>query len=448
MSRLADLRQAVSRFAGLEAAGEVISVRGPTVQARVPAAAIGDLCLITGRDGAPIPGQVISFQGDTCALAPFGSVAGLAPGCEVRSTGQPLRLPLSATCPGQVVDALGYPLGETRSMQFGRGELDPDAAPPSALERTPICRRLETGVRAIDGVCPLGYGQRIGLFAPAGIGKSTLLAMIARNASVDVPVVALIGERGREVNEFLREALGTEGLRRAIVVVATSDESALRRMLAARTATAIAEYHRAHGRDVLLLLDSLTRAARAMREVGLAAGEVPVRHGYTPSVYAELPRLLERAGTAIRGSITGIYTVLTAGEGEVDPLGEEVRSILDGHLVLDSRLAQAGVRPAIDLTSSVSRLLPALTSPLERESIAGIVRLLARVSRDRDLALLGGVPDAELARALTLEPELRAILTQSPGETLDRAALQADLAEIARRFQSTVGAESPPASLG
>jgi type III secretion protein N (ATPase) len=275
---------------------------------------------------------------------------------------------------------------------------------------------MPTGIRAIDGFCTLAYGQRIGLFAPAGVGKSTLLGAMARGAAVDVVVAALVGERGREVNEFITDVLGPEGQKRAIVVVSTGDEPPLRRAYAPRTATAIAEYHRSHGRRVLLLVDSLTRAARALREIGLAAGEIPVRHGFTPSVYAELPRLLERAGTDEHGSITAIYTVLTHEEAESDPLGDEIKSLLDGHIVLSSRAFRRGRRPAIDIPRSISRLAHRVRTESLNAAVMTCAAALERLERDRDVVLFGGQPDAALSAALRLEGELEKFLSQSTHE--------------------------------
>jgi FliI/YscN family ATPase len=268
-------------------------------------------------------------------------------------------------------------------------------------------------VRAIDAFCTLGYGQRMGIFASAGVGKSTLLAQIARTAEVDVIVVALVGERSREVREFIEDTLGPEGLRRSIVVVATSDDSALLRQTAPYTATAIAEHFRDAGKRVLLIVDSLTRMARAVRETTLAAGELPVRHGYTNSVYTQLPKLLERAGTATRGSITALYTVLTNQDDDIDPLADEIKSLLDGHIVLRKELATLGIQPAIDITTSISRLFTRLHAPEYQRVAQAAVRATGRFMKEREIVLLGGVPDAELNKILAHQHELLGLVRQN-----------------------------------
>lgn len=423
----------------IKMSGIVTAVQGAVVQARIPSVAIGDLCEITTRNDSVIPAQVIAFREDTVTLAPFDSTDGISPGAHVQTTGAVPSIPVSNSMIGQVVDALGKPLNfDTHVLSSpatlrGSGRSLSSAA-PNPLARKDIDQVFLTGVTAIDCLCTLGRGQRVGLFAGAGVGKSTLLGMIARNADVDVTVIGLIGERGREVNEFLHDCLGVEGLKRAIVVVATSDESSIRRLMAAKAATTIAEHFRSQGKRVLLLLDSLTRTARAMRELGLAAGELPVRQGYTPSVYTELPKLLERAGNDARGSITAIYTVLINSEREADPLAEEIKSILDGHMVLSPSVAQAGIRPAIDLTSSVSRVLSKVCSADKLSVIGTIVRALSRLKNDRDVVLLGGSPDAELKVALQMESELKTLLTQDPSTQPDYSSYSAKLNSWAERF--------------
>jgi FliI/YscN family ATPase len=293
-------------------------------------------------------------------------------------------------------------------------------------------------VRAIDTFCPIGYGQRLGIFAGAGVGKSTLLGMIARHADVDVCVIALVGERGREVQEFIHECLGEEGLARSVVVVATSDESPLRRLIAPQTATSIAEYYRAQGLRVLLLVDSLTRTARAIREVELAAGEPPVRQGYTSGVYTELPRLLERAGNDDSGSITALYTVLTTGEQDSDPLADEIKSILDGHLVLSQQVQLEGIRPAIDVLRSVSRLREKLQSEEVRVCMENLLTVLGRLRRDRDIVLLGGSPDPALRTALRIEPELKRFLSQRPKDHTTSKELHLMLEELSKHYLDTL----------
>ncbi len=420
--------------------GSLSAVRSNLAFARIPLAAVGDLCFIDRRSSPPLPAQVISFSEDLCCLAPFDSLVGVSPGAQVTATSQLPTANLVGDPRGLVLDALGLPLGgHTSEGQDSIVELALDAPPPKALAKRPIERQLITGVRSIDSLNAIGYGQRLGLFASAGVGKSTLLGTIARTAAVDVSVIALVGERGREVREFIDNCLERPGMRRSVVVVATSDESPLRRLLAPKTATAIAEWYRSRGLNVLLLVDSLTRTARAIREVELASGAIPVRQGYTTGVYSELPRLLERAGNDDRGSITAIYSVLTSGNEEFDPLADEIKSILDGHLILDPRIAQSGIQPSIDPLASVSRLAHKLYDPAYQRIRQTIISILARLRRDRDIVLMGGTPDPELAAALRVEPELMRFLNQAPNDTaLLPQSLKhaAELVENFERFKS------------
>ncbi|MBN8550408.1 MAG: FliI/YscN family ATPase [Deltaproteobacteria bacterium] len=422
--------------------GTVCAIKGALVSARIPLAALGDLCWIERRSKLPLPAQVVSFYEDLCCLAAFDSLEGITPGAKVRGSGGAPYAATNGDPRGQVLDALGGPL---RPASIGCPDpLEPlrmvlHAAPPNPLERRPITSQLVTGIRTIDALCPLGYGQRMGIFASAGVGKSTLLGMIARHAQVDVTVIALVGERGREVQDFIEHGLGPAGLARSVVVVATSDESPLRRLLAPKTATAIAEHYRDQGLRVLLLIDSLTRTARAIREVELSAGEIPVRQGYTAGVYSELPKLLERAGTNSCGSITALYTILTSGEEEHDALADEIKSILDGHLVLSSALARQGMRPAIDPLHSVSRLQEKFLDQRQLSQASTIQNLLSRLRRDREILLLGGTPDPELKAALQLEPDLMQLLTQAPNESSPLHETTHRLAAIVARFHSLRG---------
>lgn len=398
----------------VKSVGSVVGVRGPIVHARLPRAGLGELCYITTHLGEEIASQVVSFEEHYVALAPYSDIAGLAPGAKVTNTHSRPRIMLPQPLTGRVLNALGQDL--CSKSEGPPLEIELDSPPPSPLTRKPINTILPTGVTVIDTLCTIGEGQRVGLFAGPGVGKSTLLGMIARNASVDVNVIALVGERGREVRDFIEEALGAEGLKRSVVVVSTSDEAPIRRVMAVMSATAIAEHFRSQGKRVLLLVDSLTRAARAMRDVGLAVGEMPVRQGFTPSVYTQLPKLLERTGNDQYGSITAIYAVLSHADSESDPLAEEIKSLLDGHLVLNPELAQAGQHPAIDPLNSISRLFSKLHDSHYQNSAKSIRRMLARLKRDRDVLLLGGTPDEELARFLELEPTLRSLLTQRSDE--------------------------------
>jgi FliI/YscN family ATPase len=435
------LRSVIDEIRGasaLNVLGKVSAVRGQTVTAKLPSAAIGDLCYIEcGLKKSAVRAEVISLNEHEVTLACFDHTDGLSSGAEVRNTRRPLELLLQADPRGSILNALGEPLeGPARdhTLNCGTYSLPLRRNAPAALSRKPIDAALQTGIRAIDTCCTLGYGQRVGLFASAGLGKSTLLGMLTRNAAVDVTVIALVGERGREVNEFLEESLGVEGRKRAVVIVATSDEPSIRRTLAPLTATAIAEHYRAQGKRVLLLIDSLTRYARALREVTLAAGELPVRQGYTPSVYTELPRLLERAGNDHYGSISAIYTVLTETHGELDPLGDEIKSILDGHLVLTSEMVQQGIRPAIDLTQSLSRLMTKFVTPQEMQQRSLVAQIFARLRRERDILLLGGTPDKALQAMLTIEPQLRRFLSQSISEVVDPVESLTELQKILKQY--------------
>jgi type III secretion protein N (ATPase) len=317
---------------------------------------------------------------------------------------------------GKVVSPLGIPLNGPSNVGTCCEMRPLFSSPPLATTRPLIGKPLITGIRSIDGFCRLGRGQRMAICAPAGVGKSTLLGMIARRSEVDVIIVALVGERSREVTEFIEETLGSEGLRRSVVVVATSSDSSLLRQTAPYTATTIAEYFRDQGMNVLLIVDSLTRLARAIRETSLAAGDLPVRHGYTNAVYTQLPRLVERAGTSSTGTITGLYTVLTNAEDDIDPLADEVKSLLDGHLILSKNLATLGIRPAVDITQSISRLFTRLTSTTHQEYAHDIRRMLSRFLKEREIALLGGTPDRELHAIMEHQKSFCELLTQDDKE--------------------------------
>lgn len=404
----------------VEISGRVVAVRGVVVEATLPIADLGAICEIERSSGAPILAQVVGFNEERVTLAPLDSVAGVCAGLLVRVKQSGLELDPRALEPGRIVNCFGVPLEEaggvpTVTLSMRRWRVKNPV--PNPLSRRPIERQLFSGIKTIDAFLPLGIGQRVGLFAPAGAGKSTLLGILARNAAVDVVVVALIGERGREVREFLDDCLTPEARSRTILVVATSDESAARRYMAAETATSIAEYHRAQGRSVLLLLDSLTRVARALREISLAAGELPVRQGYTATVYSELPVLLERSGNDDRGAMTALYTVLMNGENEADPLSDEIKSLLDGHLVLSQAVAARGLRPAIDLAQSISRVASRLVPHDELVKIETINAAFARLKKDRDLAAFGGHVDEELKTLIKNEPKCIAQLTQTNQDT-------------------------------
>lgn len=426
------------RAAGIRASGTVLGVNGPLITARLPFAAIGDVCEID-RAGNPLLARIVAFHEDVAHLAPLDSSEGLHSGARIENTGMPLVVKLPLPLEGRVLDAVGKELQGAKTTKaatdYAAVTIERPAPPP--LDRPAIDTAMPTGLRALDAFCTVGRGQRLGLFAGAGVGKSTLLGMIARHAAVDVTVIGLIGERGREVGEFIEQVLGPDGLARAVVVVATSNESAARRAVAPLTATAIAEYFRDQGKNVLLLIDSLTRTARALREVGLAAGEVPVRQGYPPSVYSEMPRLLERAGNTGRGSITAIYTVLTNGEQESDALGDELKSLLDGHILLDPGLAERGVFPAIDLATSISRVHSRLHTRSELDDARVVRKAWSSLKRDKDILMFGGTPDPELRAALAIEDSLKAFLSQAPGDECHGDPSDA-AAEIAATYRSAL----------
>lgn len=413
--RLQALQQTVQSPTAARWSGRLLSVRGSLLYGQVPNCALGECCAVRRADGTSLRAQVVGFDQGVVTLAAFDSIHGLAPGSEIHPTAYEVRVPLDADLSGAVLRADGS-VAEARKRGPGSRAIRLDARVPTPTERVSAFNPFVSGVRGIDTLCPLAHGQRIGLFAGPGVGKSTLLAMLAQNAQVDTVVIALIGERGREVREFIDDHLQGEAGARSVLVYSTSDEAPMRRLLALQTATAIAEQLRDSGQRVLLLVDSLTRVARAMRDVALAAGELPVRQGYPASVFAQLPALVERAGITPRGAITACYTVLAQGEREDDALAEEIKSLLDGHLVMREEVAMRGVRPAIDYTRSLSRLATRLWTPRQAE-VARIAReTLAMVARDRDLVMLGGTPSDELKRALELEPRLLKFLNQKLDE--------------------------------
>jgi FliI/YscN family ATPase len=401
--------------AGLPAGdGQVTDVVGLLVSARCSGITLGDIVTF-GRPGAALPAEVVGFRGDEALLMPLGDLSGLSPGAPVTSTGGPLRFTCGPELLGRVIDGLGRPL-DGAAIDGEAWPVERAAVP--ALSRAAITRPLRTGVRAIDGFLTLGEGQRIGVFAAAGVGKSTLLTQLARTADADVIVLGLVGERGRELGDWMA-ALG-HARTRTVLVCATSDAPSLVRVRAASVATATAEFFRDQGARVLLLLDSLTRVARAQREVGLSVGEPPARHGYPPSAFALLPRLIERAGTAARGSITAIYSVLVAGNDLDEPIADEVRGIVDGHIVLDRRLAARGHFPPIDVPASVSRFFDRLTGVEQRTAAARARRWLAIYEEHRDLLQVGAYKpggDRVLDEAVARQPELDRFLTQGADES-------------------------------
>jgi type III secretion protein N (ATPase) len=423
---------ALPEAAPLAFRGRVVEVTGLVVRAAIDGVRVGEAVEIRGVGAAPLEAEVVGFRGGSASLLPLGDAAGVALGAEVVAGGRPSSVGVGPALLGRVLNGLGRPLdGAPLPARLARWPVD--RPPPNPLARPPVRAPLETGVRAVDALLAVGEGQRVGIFAGSGVGKSTLLGQLARGAAADVNVVALVGERGREVREFLEESLGPEGLARSVVVVATSDAPPLVRLRAAHVATAIAEWFAdVEGRRVLLLLDSVTRFARAQREVGLAAGEPPARQGYPPSVFAALPRLLERSGPRPRGVITAFYTVLVAGSDLEEPIADEVRGILDGHVVLDRRIAERGRFPAIDPLASLSRLMPRVAVPAQRAHAERARALLAAHERVRDLVTLGAyVPggDPEADEALARIGALEALLRQDAEERSRRDESLARLAE-------------------
>lgn len=419
--------------------GRVVQAGGTVMRATGLRARIGQQCRIFDpqapeADPAPLVAEVIGFAGAEVILAPYGPLQGVAVGAQVQALADAAEVPCGPALLGRVIDAFGRPLdGRPAAAGPGLRHTPLHADAPSPLQRRGVDAPLPTGVRAIDTALTVGEGQRVGIFAMAGGGKSTLLGMLARQARADVNVIALVGERGREVREFLDESLGEEGLARSVVVVSTSDRPALERVRAAYAATAIAEGFRAEGRRVLLLVDSVTRFARGLRELGLSALEPPVRRGYPPSVFAELPRLFERAGNDAHGSITAFYTVLAEDEDNSDPVAEEVRSILDGHIVLSRQLAQAHHYPAIDVLGSASRVFTRVAAGPHREAAARLRTLLARHAEVEFLLRVGEyqagsdpVADAAIERM----PAIRSLLQQRSDEATDFAQTLARLQEV------------------
>jgi FliI/YscN family ATPase len=414
--------------------GEIVSAQGSSILARIPQAAVGDLCWIDSREGVRKYGQIVSFNDNLFSIALFEDPDGICPGTQVRTRGTQPMIKVGPEMLGRIVNPLGLAIDEIEHEPRAVARSPLNNRPPPASGRPMIEEKMSTGVRVIDGFCTIGYGQRLGIFASAGVGKSTLLAMVARGAAVDVIVVALVGERSREVREFIEETLGADGLARSVLVVATSDDSSLMRQTAPFTATAIAEYFRDCGKRVLLIVDSLTRMARAIRETSLAAGEMPVRHGYTNSVYTQLPKLLERAGTSSRGSITAIYTVLTNQDEDIDPLADEIKSLLDGHLVLRKELATMGILPAIDITQSISRLFTKLHDPTYRKATQTVTHAMFRLLKERELVLLGGTPDPELECIIENQAQLFNLLSQSLRELCRQHESEEQVMELSRQL--------------
>lgn len=369
--------------------GKVTQVIGLTVESEGPDVSIGELCHIyPHKSNQPLMAEVVGFRGNKVILMPLGELEAIGPGCDVVGTGKPLTVQVGHELLGKVLNGLGQPL-DGSFLPSRMAHVSTNNVPSNPLSRPRVQEPLGVGVRAIDGLLTVGKGQRVGIFAGSGVGKSTLLGMVARNTSADVNVIALIGERGREVLEFVEKDLGPEGLARSVVIVATSDQPAMVRIKGAFIATSIAEYFRDRGMNVMLMMDSVTRFAMAQREVGLAVGEPPATRGYTPSVFALLPKLLERSGTGLKGSITAFYTVLVDGDDMNEPIADAVRGILDGHIVLDRNIANKGQYPAINVLASVSRVMKEIVTQEQLDAAAHLKRMLSVYKDSEDLINLG-----------------------------------------------------------
>lgn len=414
--------------------GKIENVEGMLLEMSGSKTSIGDIHMIYHeRENRRIPAEVIGFKEGRIQLMAYEDTNGLSSGSIVRSTNKRLKIPVGNFQKGRVIDAMGRPIfgepfGESDYCYVESNYINP-------LKRPPITERLDFGVKAIDGLLTIGKGQRIGIFAGSGVGKSTLLGMIAKNSTADINVIALVGERGREVREFIERDLGEEGKKRSVLVVATSDEPSMMRMKCPMVATTIAEYFRDQGQDVLLMMDSLTRFAMAKREIGLSLGEPPVARGYTPSIYTEFPKLLERSGNFKKGSITGVYTVLVEGDDTNEPIADTVRGILDGHIVLSRKLANANHFPAIDVNASISRLMSSVATERHKEIASEMRNLLSVYAKNEDLVSIGAYKEgasAQVDRALQKIEKINGFLTQRVDERFTNEDILEQMEEILR----------------
>ncbi|MGA2277293.1 MAG: FliI/YscN family ATPase [Terracidiphilus sp.] len=413
--------------------GQVLESVGQTIESAGPLASVGECCEIRDQFGRAHLAEVIGFRGSNVLSMPVESSEGIRFGNRVEALGVNPEIEVGPELMGRVLNALGAPIDDGPPLSLSTA-LPLDGVARRPMERVPIKTPLGTGVRVLDALLTVGRGQRVGIFGGSGVGKSTLIGIMTRNTEADVTVVGLVGERGREVMEFLEDSLGERGRARSVVVVSTSDQSPLMRMRAALSATTIAEYFAAQGKHVLLVLDSLTRFAMAAREIGLAAGEPPTNKGYTPSVFNRLARLIERAGQFQVGSITAFYTVLMEGDDQQDPLVDAVRALLDGHVVLSRMMAAEGWYPPIELLDSISRLMPAVTGPVHREQAALMRKLLSVYARSEDLVRIGAYKpgaDPDLDRALHARPAMREFMTQASHEQVHYAESLRRLAQLA-----------------
>jgi len=428
------LQSTVSQINPVRVCGRVTSMVGLISEIEGVSASVGDICLIeTGRNSPPVYAEVVGFREGKLLAMPLEKAIGIGEGNAVYPTGRVLSVPVGEELLGRVIDSVGEPIdGKSRIVTREYRPLESFA--PSPLSRRPINRILETGVKVIDSIVPCGIGQRMGIFAGSGVGKSVLLGMICRNASSDVNVIALIGERGREVREFVDNVLGPEGLKKSVIVVATSDRSPVMRVKGAETAMTIAEYFRDMGKNVLFIMDSITRYAMAQREIGLAIGEPPTSRGYTPSVFAKLPALLERAGSSAHGSITGLYSVLVEGDDvSADPLTDAVRAILDGHIILSRKIANTGHYPAIDVLESVSRLAPVLLNEEQQRRREKVLRWFANYREAEDLINIGAYErgsNPEIDEAIEKTNQLMDFFKQSVNEAFTLSETERALSQI------------------
>jgi flagellum-specific ATP synthase len=424
----------LGRIEPIKFSGQVQKVQGLLIESRGPQAVVGELCqIVIPKQDRAVWAEVVGLRGDMTQLMPYDEMEGIEIGCPVIAMGEMLSIPVSEKLLGRVLDAMGKPMD-------GKGDVGAAdwrsifSSPPDVLRRRRISEKIYTGIRSIDGLVTVGKGQRMGIFSGSGIGKSTLLGMVARNTSADVNVIALIGERGREVREFIENDLGEEGLARSVLVVASSNKPPLSRIRGAYVATVIAEYFRDLGGDVMLMFDSVTRFARAQREIGLAIGEPPANRGFTPSVFSLLPKLLERSGTSEQGTITGFYNILVEGDDMDEPISDSVRGILDGHVVLERRLAQRDHYPAVDILQSISRLAVAVTGPRIKEAAGRVKRWLATYREAEDLINVGAYVEGsnpEIDQAVAKMPAINDFLVQGIEERSAGAETLRRLGEIA-----------------
>ncbi|RKX86783.1 MAG: flagellum-specific ATP synthase FliI [Spirochaetes bacterium] len=434
----------LDRIDPIKYTGTVARVIGLLIESKGPHAVVGELCQILVPKGRGVVwAEVVGLKGSTVQLMTYDEMEGIEVGCLVIAMGEQLSVPVSEKLLGRVLDSMGKPID-------GKGDIGSAdlysifGSPPHVLRRQRITEKMTTGIRAIDGLITVGKGQRVGIFSGSGVGKSTLLGMIARNTSAQVNVIALIGERGREVREFIENELGEEGLKRSVIIVASSNKPPISRIRGAYIATAVAEYFRDRGLDVMLLFDSVTRFARAQREVGLAVGEPPATRGYTPSVFAQLPKLLERSGAAEKGTITGFYTILVEGDDMDEPIADNVRGILDGHIVLERKLAERNHYPAVDVLKSISRLAVAVTGDKTKKAAGFIKRMLAVYAEAEDLINVGAYAkgsNEEIDMAIEVLPAINKFLIQGIKE-------KSTMGDALKRIGEIAGIEIPEEEIG